>query len=90
MDLTIGWDFRKKEDRRRAKTYLQEYKPKLLIGSPTCTMFSPLPRMSQWNAEKQERWSEDRRHLQFVTTLYKEQMINGRYFLHEHPAQATS
>ena len=29
-------------------------------------------------------------HLKFVESLYREQMENGRYFLHEHPGWATS
>ena len=40
MDLTNGWDFRQKEDRERAKKYVEEEKPLLLIGSPMCTYFS--------------------------------------------------
>ena len=29
-------------------------------------------------------------HLKFTIELYREQLNNGRYFLHEHPAYATS
>ena len=29
-------------------------------------------------------------HMRFVIQLYREQLDNGRYFLHEHPANATS
>ena len=90
MDLTTGWDFRREEDRRRARRYLEEKRPKLLIGSPMCTMFSPLQRMTPWSKEKERRWTENRLHLQFVASLYEEQAKANRYFLHEHPAQATS
>ena len=33
---------------------------------------------------------EGRLHLEFVTTLYKDQIKRGKYFLHEHPATALS
>ena len=29
-------------------------------------------------------------HLEFCVSLYREQLKNGRYFLHEHPAHASS
>ena len=29
-------------------------------------------------------------HLEFCIELYREQLLHGRYFLHEHPAYATS
>ena len=31
-----------------------------------------------------------RLHLDFVTELYKDQVDDGRFFLHEHPAHAES
>ena len=70
MDLTTGWDFRRKEDRQRAEQYIQEQRPLLLIGSPMCTMFSSLQRFAPWNEGKQQQWVEDRKHLRFVAELY--------------------
>eukprot|EP00973_Karenia_brevis_P085280 11836227-Karenia_brevis.AAC.1 len=32
MDLTTGWDFRNKEDRDAAEKYIDDKKPRLLIG----------------------------------------------------------
>ena len=84
MDLTTGWDFRQREDRKRAKMYQETQRPMLLIGSPMCTMFSTLQRFTLWTQRKTERWIEDRKHLQFVTELYQKQIDEGRYFLHEH------
>ena len=40
----------------------------------------------KWNAMKEHGVS----HLKFVAELYLEQMNQGRYFLHEHPASASS
>ena len=90
MDLTTGWDFTKAEHKKKAMQYIEEQKPKLIIGSPMCTMFSPLQRMSDWNAEKERRWREDRRHLQFIAQVYRTQATQGRWFLHEHLAAASS
>ena len=42
MDLTTGWDFTRQEHREAAKEYRRRVKPRLLIGSPMCTMFSTL------------------------------------------------
>ena len=46
MDLTTGWDFRRQEHRDLAWSYVDKYKPELLIGSPMCTMFSTLQNMT--------------------------------------------
>lgn len=90
MDLTTGWDFSLEEHKDMALKYIEENKPKLIIGSPMCTMFSPLQRLTGWTAEKQRRWREDRRHLQFMAQVYRIQAMQGRWFLHEHPATASS
>ena len=90
MDITTGWDFSKECDRRRARDYLDKEKPRLLIGSPMCTMFSPLQKMTPWSEQKQKIWREHRHHIEFVAELYKVQMSEGRLFLHEHPERATS
>ena len=42
MDLTTGWDFREERHREAARKYVRIMKPKLLIGSPECRMFSAL------------------------------------------------
>ena len=36
------------------------------------------------------RFTEAREHIKFVVSLYKVQWQEGRFFLHEHPATATS
>ena len=90
MDLTTGWDFRRRDDRAKAAKYIDEQKPRLLIGSPMCTMFSQLQNFKPWTDGKQEKWQEHREHIAFMFKLYKRQMEEGRFFLHEHPAHATS
>ena len=90
MDLTNGWDFRKSEHREKARQYRRERKPKLLVGSPMCTMFCLLQNLSPWTQEKQRRWVEAKMHMDFMMEMYTEQVKEGRWFLHEHPASATS
>ena len=90
MDILTGWDFTKDEHKRMAKEYIDKYKPRLIVGSPMCAMFSALQNLTPWSEEKQQRWREDRKHLQFVGELYKQQVKEGRWFLHIHPASATS
>ena len=90
MDLQTGWDFSRKSDQERAWKYLVEEKPKLLIGSPMCTIFSVLQNLSRWTAEKQERWKAAVEHLKFACKLYRHQIKEGRWFLHEHPVGASS
>ena len=65
----------------------------LLIGSPMCTAFSSWQRINDKIRDPETCASEKRRalvHLSFCVDLYKEQMKNNRYFVHEHPASATS
>ena len=90
MDLTTGSDFRKLEHRKQARQYIDTYKPKLLIGSPMCTMFSNLQNLPGWGEDKQRRWCEAKLHIQFVCELCEQQIKEGRWFLHEHPAGASS
>ena len=87
MDILTWWDFSKDEHKRMAKEYIDKYKPRLIVGSPMCAMFSALQNLTPWSEEKQHRWREDRKHLQFVGELYKQQVKEGR---HIHPASATS
>ena len=99
MDLTTAdvhgalWDFDSKVMRDRAMKKVKEERPQLLIGSPLCTAFSTLHRINDkiccpvTVAAERKRAVE---HLDFCMELYREQMRHGRYFLHEHPAYASS
>ena len=65
----------------------------MLIGSPPCSAFSPLQNLSKHKrSEKdiEDQMREGRAHIRFMMKLYAEQARNARYFLHEHPATATS
>ncbi len=69
-------------------------KPLLLIGSPECTAFSTWQYLSEVKFADIDKLKRERiraeLHLDFVTSLYKEQIEDGLDFLHEHPRWASS
>ena len=90
MDILTGYDFSKKEARDRAEKHQADDKPVLLVGSPMCTMFSILQHMTPWSEDKQKRILEAEKHVQWACRMYEKQHDEGRVFLHEHPASASS
>ena len=99
LDLTVTddqgqpWDFSKHECREKARQLLHKTKPLLLVGSPMCTWFSLLQNLNKKHMSPED-WNKGYRraveHIKFVFEIYDIQMRSGRYFLHEHPATATS
>ena len=95
FDLTVDdpfdgqpWDFSMAEKRERARRLLRQQKPYLLIGSPAC---KPLNECHCVDTEAMRRARiAGILHMNFVISLYHEQLEGGRYFLHEHPIGATS
>ena len=87
------WNFYEEEKQREAEALIDESEPWILIGSPMCTAFCTWQYL---NAHKRdpELVAAERakavKHMEFVRRLYRKQVEAGRYFLHEHPAQATS
>ena len=99
LDLTVldtdgePWNFDDPEKRRRAMDLLTQTKPKLLIGSPMCRAFSALQglnRAKMGEVKWKSMVEHGLTHLRFVCELYRIQAESGRYYLHEHPAGATS
>ena len=96
MDLLTGWDFDKAEDRERAIQYIQKHRPFLVVGSPPCTLFSVLQALNlhkngaEWRQEFEKKKRRAVRHVEFCAAIYRLQSAAGRYWLHEHPANATS
>ena len=87
------WDFNVLEKAEKAKKWIQNHKPLLLIGSPMCSAFSQIQNInfSRMSPEDVDRVIEyGTRHLEFCIDLYRLQMRNGLYFLHEHPSTAKS
>ena len=90
MDLLTGWDFNRSSDKTAAARHIDEQAPLLVIGSPMCTMFSTLQQLQPHDAAWHERLRKAKGHIKFAVAMYRRQRRQGRYFLHEHPASASS
>ncbi len=99
MDLTTcddqgrPWDFDDYRQRARARELLRRDKPMVLIGSPMCTAFCRLQSINFARMHPDRVrviLTRARMHLNFVCSLYEEQVREGRHFIHGHPAGATS
>lgn len=99
LDLTTSdhdgrpWDFNDPVMRYRAEEMVRKKKALLIVGSPMCTAFSQLQninfcKMSPEDVRKVKEYGI--RHLHFCLHLYRLQMANGLYFMHEHPLGASS
>ena len=87
------WNFDDPKMRAKAETLLDAQKPAILIGSPMCTPFSNLQNLNNPKRDPNIVAAEKaagRRHLEWCCHLYRKQVERGAYFLHEHPAFATS
>ena len=87
------WDFNDKEMRNRAVRNVIEDQPFFLSGSPMCTAFSIMHRINYARMASDEvegRLAYGRAHLEFCAKCYATQWKVGRYFLHGHPAEASS
>ena len=100
LDLTVTdedgtpWDFTLRHKREKARRMIREQKPYMLIGSPACKGFSTWQALNLSKSKDPEAMRKAKVasivHLDFVASLCREQADGGRYFLHEHPLQATS
>ena len=52
--------------------------------------FQDLRQSKRNHSEFQRKSEAAKKHVRFCVSLYKSQMAEGRYFLHEHPRNATS
>ena len=92
-DDGMPWDFDIEEKRQKAERKVREEKPMVLIGSPMCTAFCTWQALNNLKRDPDVVKKELERaimHLEFVLHLYRIQVEEGRLFLHEHPASATS
>ena len=101
LDLTVvdptdgmPWDFSRRTKRERARDIMREQKPYMLIGSPACKAFSTWMNLNRARTADtttmDKALADAKRHVEFVISLYREQIDAGRYFLHEHPLCASS
>jgi len=90
VDVREGWDLNKIADRNRLLEYVREKKPAFVIGRPQCKMFSRLQNMNAWAGKRRQQYNEAVEHSRFVFELYKLQVGEGRWFIHERPKESTS
>jgi len=87
------WDFDIAAHRRECLEIIDREEPELLVGAPFCGPFSSL---MNWNWEtmqpdkREEVWKRACMHVKFSFQCYEKQRKAGRWFLHEHPRNATS
>ena len=86
-------NFSKSTTGARTMKNINRDKPLLIVGSPMCIDWSAMmnvnwPRMSA--EEKARRMHEALKHLRFCVNIYKHQVSEGRYYVHEHPMSARS
>ena len=88
------WDFNRKDKRDKALAMVQKQEPYMLVGSPMCTAFCTWMALNRARSKDRQAlekaYRQAVRHMEFVSMLYREQASIGRYFLHEHPAGASS
>ncbi len=88
------WDFTRRDKREKARHLLRRQRPFLLIGSPMCRAFSTWQYLNDAKASNPDAVKRQKirakMHVDFVVSLYFDQLQAGRYFLHEHPQWATS
>ena len=99
LDLTVmdeygqPWDFSKADCRQRANEKIADLSPDLLLGCTPCRMYSPLQFLNRNKGDpvqKQQDVEEAQQHLDFCAGQYEAQMMRRKFFVHEHPANATS
>ena len=87
------WDLSKPEVQARVLQIVVADKPLFLIGSPPCTAFSRLQELSRGKRDPGVAAAELRAaevHLRFSVEIYWLQLRGHRFFVHEHPSEATS
>ena len=87
------WDLGDRTVQSRVKKMILESKPLFVIGSPPCTAFSVMQNINKDKRDPEvikKEIEEGRKHLKFCMELYKMQVDGKRFFVHEHPAGATS
>ena len=87
------WDLADKKVQSRVIKMVMEGKPLFLIGSPPCTALSAIQNLNKGKrdpkvVQKEVQAAEE--HMRFCVKLYLMQIRSRRYFVHEHPAGATS
>ena len=94
LDLETGWDCNVASMRALAFKAIDNRKPRVVMLSPPCTMYSPLQRM--WNEGRMDplRWEARKEEadgfMAFGRDVAVKQSMAGRGFILEHPGPASS
>ena len=84
-------DLSRAEDKKLFEALQRDEQPQLLVGSPPCTDFCGLLRLSMTESEVEERKERSGKpHMRTCVEAYWRQLDEGRHFLHEHPNWAGS
>ena len=90
----LPWDFSTQAKREKALRKIKTDKPFVLIASPMCGPFSALQSLFNYpkmrHEEVKKKLSDAMAHIEFCMELCREQHMNGRLFIFEHPAGAAS
>ena len=100
LDLTVmdpddgkPWDFSRHSKREKALKMVRDQEPYMVIGSPECKAFCTSMALNEARSKNPEATrkaiARAIEHINFMITIYSEQLDHGRYFLHEHPSYAT-
>lgn len=93
LDLLTGWDFVSMDAKVAAVQEIKARRPKVLMLSPPCTMFSGLMNLNWSKLERGKREQclhQGTNHLEFSMLLADIQDSAGRGWCFEHPAGARS
>ena len=87
------WDLSNDNIQSRVKKIIAESRPLFVIGSPPCIPFSVLQNINKGRRCPKVVAQEldlGKKNIKFCIGIYKAQMKEGRFFIHEHPKSATS
>ena len=93
FDLVDGVDLGTVPGRALVWAYLEAHRPRCVVVSSPCTTFSALMAICKGRmppGKFEQNHGEGKHRLSFAMSVCKFQHSRGRYFLHEHPAGATS
>ena len=93
MSIDPEKDMRVETYRSQARHDISMEDPLIVLGAPPCTVFSSMQNINQKHhdtPEWQKRYAEGLTLLQFSVDVYWDQISRGKFFLHEHPATASS
>ena len=100
LDLTKNdengepWDLSKESRQKEAMKKVKDDKPFILVASPMCAPLSALQEVFNYpgmeTEEVRRRLEDGLKHVKFALELCLEQYRNGRLFLLEHPAGAST